>query len=103
MKSSPSAVKPETEGLPFAAASVPATMAAKGGAIMAITVEAVYEGGVLKPAQPLPLKEREKVRVTVLREGGLAEQTYGLIGWKGDAATFDRILAEAEEGAEGRP
>ena len=59
--------------------------------------------GVLKPAQPLPLKEREKVRVTVLREGGLAEQTYGLIGWKGDAATFDRILAEAEEGAEGRP
>jgi predicted DNA-binding antitoxin AbrB/MazE fold protein len=32
---------------------------------MSLTVEAVYENGVLKPAQPLPLKEREKVRVTV--------------------------------------
>jgi predicted DNA-binding antitoxin AbrB/MazE fold protein len=32
---------------------------------MAITVEAIYEDGVLKPAQPLPLKEQEKVRVTV--------------------------------------
>jgi len=32
---------------------------------MAFTVEAVYENGVLKPAQPLPLKEHEKVSVTV--------------------------------------
>ena len=32
---------------------------------MAITVEAVYENGVLKPAQPLPLEEHEKVRITV--------------------------------------
>jgi predicted DNA-binding antitoxin AbrB/MazE fold protein len=34
---------------------------------MPITVEAVYEDGVLKPAEPLPLKEHEKVRVTVER------------------------------------
>ena len=32
---------------------------------MPLTVEAVYENGVLKPAEPLPLKEHEKVRVTV--------------------------------------
>jgi predicted DNA-binding antitoxin AbrB/MazE fold protein len=32
---------------------------------MTINVEATYENGVLKPSQPLPLKEREKVRVTV--------------------------------------
>jgi predicted DNA-binding antitoxin AbrB/MazE fold protein len=32
---------------------------------MALTFEAVYENGVLKPAEPLPLKEHEKVRVTV--------------------------------------
>jgi hypothetical protein len=32
---------------------------------MSITVEAVYEDGVLKPAQPLPLAEHETVRVTV--------------------------------------
>ena len=32
---------------------------------MPLTVEAVYENGVLKLAQPLPLKEHEQVRVTV--------------------------------------
>ncbi|HZU37012.1 MAG TPA: antitoxin family protein [Gemmataceae bacterium] len=32
---------------------------------MAITVEAVYENGVLKPSEPLPLREHEKVRVSV--------------------------------------
>ena len=32
---------------------------------MAITIDATYENGVLKPAQPLPLSENEKVRVTV--------------------------------------
>ena len=32
---------------------------------MTITIDATYEGGVLIPAQPLPLQEREKVRVTV--------------------------------------
>lgn len=30
-----------------------------------ITVNAVYEGGVLRPAQPLPLAEGETVEVTV--------------------------------------
>ncbi len=35
---------------------------------MSITVEAVYENGVLKPVQPLPLKEHETVRVTVEQE-----------------------------------
>lgn len=32
---------------------------------MTITIDATYEGGVLVPAQPLPLKEHEKVRVRV--------------------------------------
>lgn len=32
---------------------------------MPITVEATYENGSLKLSQPLPLKEHEKVRVTV--------------------------------------
>ena len=33
---------------------------------MSLTVEAVYEDGVLKPAHPLPLQEHERVQVTVL-------------------------------------
>jgi predicted DNA-binding antitoxin AbrB/MazE fold protein len=32
---------------------------------MSLTIEAVYENGVLKPVQPLPLAEHEKVRITV--------------------------------------
>jgi predicted DNA-binding antitoxin AbrB/MazE fold protein len=32
---------------------------------MAITVEAVYENGVLRPAQALPFKEHERVSITV--------------------------------------
>src|SRR5688500_5320914 len=32
---------------------------------MTITIDATYEDGVLKPAQPLPLSEHARVRVTV--------------------------------------
>jgi predicted DNA-binding antitoxin AbrB/MazE fold protein len=45
------------------------------GFLMAITVEAVYEDGVLKPVQPLPLQEHERVSVTVeQRQPSLAER-----------------------------
>ena len=32
---------------------------------MTLTVEAIYEDGVLKPAQPLPLREQERVQITI--------------------------------------
>ena len=32
---------------------------------MVFTVEATYENGLLRPALPLPLKEREKVEVVI--------------------------------------
>jgi predicted DNA-binding antitoxin AbrB/MazE fold protein len=32
---------------------------------MPLTIEAIYENGVLKPTEPLPFKEHEKVTVTV--------------------------------------
>jgi predicted DNA-binding antitoxin AbrB/MazE fold protein len=62
---------------------------------MVITIEAIYENGVLKPARPLPLKEQEQVQVTVRKPGSLADQTYGIIGWTGDADLFDRLLQES--------
>jgi predicted DNA-binding antitoxin AbrB/MazE fold protein len=64
---------------------------------MAITAEAIYENGILKLDRPLPLKEHEKVRVTVEPELSLAQRTAGMIGWTGDVETFERILREAEE------
>ena len=63
---------------------------------MAITVEATYENGVLKPLQPLPLAEREKVKVTVHTGISVAEQTAGLLKWTG-APEVLRQLAEEDE------
>jgi predicted DNA-binding antitoxin AbrB/MazE fold protein len=63
---------------------------------MNITVEASYENGVLKPDRPLPLKEHDKVRVTVHTEISPLLQAYGILGWKGDAATLEKIALDPE-------
>src|SRR5262249_58937588 len=52
---------------------------------MAITVEAVYENGVLKPAQALPLAEHAQVRVTIEPAVTWVERTAGMMGFKGTA------------------
>lgn len=42
---------------------------------MSISIEAIYEAGVLKPLSPLPdLKEHEKVKLTLEKVGYIAEQ-----------------------------
>lgn len=42
---------------------------------MNITIEAVYESGVLRPLEPLDvLKEHERVRITVQAPGVVTEQ-----------------------------
>ena len=63
---------------------------------MAITVEAVYEDGVLKPSQPLPLQEHEKVQVTVTRPVSRVRQTAGLIGWTGSQEDADFVALSPE-------
>jgi predicted DNA-binding antitoxin AbrB/MazE fold protein len=65
---------------------------------MAITIEAVYENGVLKPAQPLPLPEHEKVLVTIQPAVSLARQTAGMVPWTGDVETLERIVRDPEFG-----
>jgi predicted DNA-binding antitoxin AbrB/MazE fold protein len=63
---------------------------------MALTVEAIYENGVLKPVQPLPLKEHEKVRVTVHTDTSPLVRAQGIMGWTGDAETLERIALDPE-------
>jgi predicted DNA-binding antitoxin AbrB/MazE fold protein len=46
---------------------------------MTLTVEATYEDGCLKLAQPLPLPEHEKVTITVHTGSTWAQRTAGLI------------------------
>ena len=70
---------------------------------MAIVVEATYEDGVLKPAQPLPLGEHEKVQITVHTAASRVRATAGLLGWKGDAETVERVALDPEFGIEECP
>jgi predicted DNA-binding antitoxin AbrB/MazE fold protein len=63
---------------------------------MRITVEATYENGVLKPTRPLPLKEHDKVQITVHVETDSIVQAYGILGWTGDAETLERLARDHE-------
>ena len=63
---------------------------------MTITVEAIYENGTLKPAQPLPLKEHETVRLAVQTGDPPLLRAYGIMGWTGDAETLERIALGPE-------
>ena len=63
---------------------------------MPITVEAVYEDGVLKPARALPLRERQKVQVTVEPGVSRVRQTAGLIGWTGSQEDADFVALSPE-------
>jgi hypothetical protein len=68
---------------------------------MPITVEAVYENGVLKPAQPLGLQEHERVQLTVQTSADLqaayvpGPRGYGLVQWTGSLADLDFLIEDA--------
>ena len=59
--------------------------------LMTVTVDATYENGALRLLQPLPLREHQKVRVSIEVEPSLLLRAYGMMGWKGDAETIERI------------
>ena len=69
---------------------------------MTLTVEAVYENGVLRPTQPLPLKENDRVLVSIQTPVDLqdaldaVQRSYGLLRWTGDLETL-RSVAEDDE------
>jgi predicted DNA-binding antitoxin AbrB/MazE fold protein len=63
---------------------------------MTLTVNATYEDGMLKLAQPLPLKEHAQVRVTVHMETSPILQAYGIMEWKGSAELADYFALDPE-------
>jgi len=65
---------------------------------MTLTVDAVYENGVLKPAKPLPLSEHERVTLTIQPAISLAKQTAGMVPWTGDVQTLERFARDPEFG-----
>jgi predicted DNA-binding antitoxin AbrB/MazE fold protein len=63
---------------------------------MLFTVEAVYENGVLKPVEPLPLKEHEQVRLTIQQGDTPLLRAYGIMGFKGTAEEADYFALDPE-------
>ena len=63
-----------------------------------LEMEATYERGTLKLPCELPLKEGQKVTITIHVAGGAAERLYGLVPWQGDREEFDRWLNDPDEG-----
>jgi predicted DNA-binding antitoxin AbrB/MazE fold protein len=66
---------------------------------MTITINAVYEGGVLKPAQPLPLSEHSQVRVTVepqARTDDPSERAAATQPARTSVPAVEKIIARAE-------
>ncbi|HKB01788.1 MAG TPA: antitoxin family protein [Gemmataceae bacterium] len=63
---------------------------------MTLTVEATYENGVLKPTEPLPLKEHQKVQVTIQPTTDWVEETAGIIGWTGSREELRHFALDPE-------
>ena len=68
-----------------------------------LEIEAIYENGVLKPSQPLPLEEHQRVHVTIQVKTSRIRQSAGLIRWKGSAEELERVAIDPEFGIEECP
>lgn len=66
---------------------------------MAITVTAVYEGGVLKPEVPLNLKDKSKVTVTIEAPQETKAADDDPTGWK----TAERFIGMWKGAPPGEP
>ena len=66
---------------------------------MTLTVDATYENGMLKLAEPVPLKDQEKVKVTILSGTSRADLTAGMLWlWTGDPEDLRRLAEDDEFG-----
>jgi predicted DNA-binding antitoxin AbrB/MazE fold protein len=78
-----------------------------------LLVNATYANGVLKPDQPLPLAEHQRVKVSIHaapKERPSVDEavarvkaTAGMLGWAGDAETIERLAMDPEFGIEESP
>lgn len=56
-------------------------------------IEAIYEGGVLKPLSPVKLKEHEKVRITIEEGESVVRATSGIFSGLDDNAIGEIALS----------
>jgi predicted DNA-binding antitoxin AbrB/MazE fold protein len=57
-----------------------------------VEIEAIYEHGTLKLPHELPLREGQKVTITIHPTGSAARRLSGLIRWKGSQEDLDYLL-----------
>jgi predicted DNA-binding antitoxin AbrB/MazE fold protein len=63
---------------------------------MTITIEAVYENGVLRPLQPLPWKEGARLRIAVSSLDSPILKAYGIMGFQGTAEEAEHLALAPE-------
>jgi predicted DNA-binding antitoxin AbrB/MazE fold protein len=63
---------------------------------MHLEVEATYENGVLKLDQPLPLQEKQRVKVTIQAESNRVEPGRGLVQWAGSLEDLDYLISSPD-------
>ncbi len=63
---------------------------------MSLEIEATYEDGVLKPDQPLPLKDHERIFITIRPFASRVEESYGSVRWTGDVAALEFLARSSE-------
>lgn len=78
-----------------------------------LSIQAIYENGVLKPDRPLPLNERQHVSLSIELAGANEPSvdaavdrvwaSAGMLGWTGDAETAERLAMDPEFGVEESP
>lgn len=61
---------------------------------MTIKINAIYEGGVLKPMQPLPFAEHQQVQVVVEDPIVAMERLFGVMTWTGDPEALRRLAED---------
>ena len=59
---------------------------------MALEIQAVYEDGVLKPTNPLPFVEHERLTIIVRKAESRARDSVGIVPWSGDDEAFEYLL-----------
>ena len=64
---------------------------------MSLEIEAIYENGVLKLDQLLPLKNGQRVKVTVHQPSGRARASAGIFPWKGNRQDLEYLLGPSNQ------
>jgi predicted DNA-binding antitoxin AbrB/MazE fold protein len=63
---------------------------------MAITIEATYENGVLRLDEPLPLADKQRVKISVHAPAVPGREGYGLVHWTGSLEDLDYLIEDVE-------